>query len=281
MKHKLILVLSLFLSNIINAQDSMEFKMQVFPNQTYEIETFTKTKSYMDFEGSEDYLQGFKEQGIELPIVLEYSMFMQSEAKTGNKENNRIPFVNSVKEVRQIQKINGEENIFPNDLEGSIIYGFYDDSGSSKIDSIWNDKLDAETKEMLKNTTEGMAQKIKYPDKHLKIGDTFEQNIPMEVPFADFGTISFIINIEYLLKEIKDDIAFFDTKANFIMTSQITGLELDAEGSGKGFAEYDVKNKFTKNNFLEYSLEMSAQIEAIKIIAKADAESKYTMKLKE
>ena len=96
---------------------------------------------------------------------------------------------------------------------------------------------------MLKSVIENATKGINYPENMMKIGDTFEQNLPMDFPFADFGKISFIINTNYLLKEIKNDIAFFDTKINFIMTSEIPNIELTSNGKGSGVVEYDINTQ--------------------------------------
>lgn len=281
MNHNLFFVIFLIFSVFLKAQNSVEFKVQFLPNKKYETENLTYAKSYMNFKGDENFIKALKKQGISLPIISETSIISISETETGIEKNNKIPFVTNFKKVVKTQNQNGIETTTPDALEGSLIYGFYEDKKVSKIDSIQSDKLSPEIKIMLKNVIENSTQKINYPDKPLKIGDTFEQNVPMEFPLANFGKITFLINTKYLLKEIKNGIALFDTTIDFILNSEIPEVKLNSSGSGKGFVEYDIINNFTKNNSLKYILEMDAQKDNFKITVKTDAESKYIMKLKD
>lgn len=281
MNHNLFFVIFLIFSVFLKAQNSVEFKVQFLPNKKYETENLTYAKSYMNFKGDENFIKALKKQGISLPIISETSIISISETETGIEKNNKIPFVTNFKKVVKTQNQNGIETTTPDALEGSLIYGFYEDKKVSKIDSIQSDKLSPEIKIMLKNVIENSTQKINYPDKPLKIGDTFEQNVPMEFPLANFGKTTFLINTKYLLKEIKNGIALFDTTIDFILNSEIPEVKLNSSGSGKGFVEYDIINNFTKNNSLKYILEMDAQKDNFKITVKTDAESKYIMKLKD
>lgn len=280
MNRNLFFVIFLIFSVFFKAQNSVEFKTQFLPNKKYEIENLTNSKSYMNFEGDEKFIEAVKKQGVNLPMISETSIIAISETETGIEKNNKIPFITKYKTVNKIQSLNGSKTNTPDILEGSIIYGFYEDKKITKIDSIQSEKLSPEIKTMLKNVVENTTQNINYPNKPLKIGDTFEQNVPMEFPLANFGKISFMINTKYLLKEIKNEIARFDTTINFILNSEIPELKLVSNGSGTGHVDYDIKNKFTTNNSSKYVLEMNAQKDSFKIIVKAEAESKYTIKLK-
>ena len=250
----------IFFSTFLNAQNSVKFENEFYPNTKYENINLTTSKSYMNFEGDKDFMEALKSQGISIPVVSETSINSISEIETKNEKNNQIPFVTYFKKVSKTQNINGTATTEPDTLEGSYIYGYYENRKNTVIDSIQSEKINTETKKMLKSVIENATKGINYPENMMKIGDTFEQNLPMDFPFADFGKISFIINTNYLLKEIKNDIAFFDTKINFIMTSEIPNIELTSNGKGSGVVEYDIKNKFTSNNSSKYILELHATL---------------------
>lgn len=271
----------IILSSFLNAQRSVKFENAFYPNKKYENINYTITKSYMNFEGDKNFIEALKEQGVNTPIISETTIESISEIETKNEKNNQIPFVTYFKKVSKTQNMNGTETTEPDTLEGSYIYGYYKNRKNTIIDSIQSEKINAETKEFLKSAIENATEGISYPENPLKIGDTFEQNLPMDFPFADLGKISFIINTKYLLKEIKNDIAFFDTKINFIMTSQIPNIELTSNGTGTGVVEYDITDKFTSYNTSKYILELNATLkENLKFQVKSEAESKYTLKIK-
>ena len=261
MNFKFIVGSFIIFSTFLNAQISVKFENEFYPNKKYENVNYTNSKSYMNFEGDKDFIKALKDQGVNIPIISETSINSISEIETKNEKNNQIPFVTYFKKVSKTQNINGIETTEPDNLEGSYIYGYYENRKSTVID----------------NT----AKRINYPENPIKIGDTFEQNLPMDFPFANFGKISFIINTKYLLKEIKNGVAFFDTKINFIMTSEIPNIELTSKGTGTGVVEYDITNKFTSNNSSKYILELHASLkENLQFYVKSEAESKYIMKIK-
>lgn len=279
MKNIFTLTLIIF-SILINAQNFIEFKSQYFPNKKYEIENYTNSKSYINFEGDEGFVNALKEKGIELPIISESSIIAISETETKVQTNNNLPYITQYKKVTKTQNVNGTETTVPDTLEGSRIYGFFENGKNVKIDSIQSDILDIETKRILKDVIEKTTENINYPDKPLKIGDAFEQNIPMEFPLANLGEISFIINTKYVLKEVRDKNAYFNTTIDFILTSQIPEVKLESYGSGTGIVEYNIKDKLTTKNSSKYTLEMIAIKDNLKIQIKSDAESKYIIKIK-
>ena len=65
---------------------------------------------------------------------------------------------------------------------------------------------------VLKTTLENVQQAIKFPEKPMKVGESFNSEIPMTIPMEGMNPISVKINMEYLLTEIKDGKAFFDIK---------------------------------------------------------------------
>lgn len=281
MNFKFIVGSFIIFSTFLNAQISVKFENEFYPNKKYENVNYTNSKSYMNFEGDKDFIKALKDQGVNIPIISETSINSISEIETKNEKNNQIPFVTYFKKVSKTQNINGIETTEPDNLEGSYIYGYYENRKSTVIDSIQSEKINEETKKILKSVIENTAKGINYPENPIKIGDTFEQNLPMDFPFANFGKISFIINTKYLLKEIKNGVAFFDTKINFIMTSEIPNIELTSKGTGTGVVEYDITNKFTSNNSSKYILELHASLkENLQFYVKSEAESKYIMKIK-
>ncbi|MEC5395339.1 hypothetical protein [Bergeyella sp. RCAD1439] len=282
MKHKVFIWVFMIMSLGLGAQEAIVFKTRYLPNTTYEVEFGVRSKFYMDFEGDEAFMKALKSKGVELPMVGESSILALSEMETKSQEGNSLPFVTTYKKVEKSQSI-GEvrEDRVRDALEGMRFYGSLENGNEMRVDSIQNSRLDEATKQFLKTYIEELTQKINFPDQPLKIGEAFEQNVPMAIPLGGMGTLSFVINIKYTLKSVKGTIAFFDIKTDFILNSDLPDLTLESNnGHGSGVLEYDIVNHFTRSHTSNYTFELTVRKADFKVRVKAESESVQKMKLK-
>ena len=131
--------------------------------------------------------------------------------------------------------------------DGTIFYGIGDSKGMPKLDSISADGLTEDHKQLLLTTIESTFSQVKFPDKKIKIGETFVQEMPLSIPVADVN-LDMAITSTYKLISIKEGFAFFDISIDFSLLSEITKYTIKATGTGNGSIKYDLKNNF----FIEY-----------------------------
>jgi hypothetical protein len=204
--------LSLFVSILVNGQESILFKSKALPNKTY--------KSKMSQRMTSD---GKLESSISPPGKIEITssntkfeaeIEMESVMKTNNIRNGYIPFVTEITKSKSSQKYNGEISKVDNFMQGSNIYGCFDVStNQKKIDSISNIKLDSMEKFALKKRLEG-ASNI-FPYRTIRIGESFKKDSVQVFPILAADEKEFVVTTQYTLMKIEKGVAFLQSKLFF------------------------------------------------------------------
>ena len=278
MKKKYTFLLFFILAFALKAQESVIFKMQFLAGKKYELRTISNSNFTMNFEAKKEVLDAIKKQ-ITLPMISKTNMEIVADINTGKEIENKIPFVIDYKKVHTLQNIGGKEMNPTNPIEGSRLFGYYENGLHMKIDSIKSKIMDEKTKEYLIKTVQNITNNIKFPDYALKVGDTFKQKIPMKIPIEGIGNISLILDTNYKLMEIKNNIAYFDTIINFTLGSDIPQFTVTSTGNGTGKVEYNILNTITQKNITNYNLLLNVANKDFKIKANIDAESSYNLKI--
>jgi hypothetical protein len=115
------------------------------------------------------------------------------------------------------------------------------------------------------NATRGLmigarANQIKFPDKQMKVGDTFAQQAPMTaLDLKDVGIDKdFDVNVTYKLTAIKDGLAYFDTIAKFEMdlNKQANGRTFAGQGAGGGSGKmiFDIAKSYPRSAVMDINI---------------------------
>ena len=156
--------------------------------------------------------------------------------------------------------------------------GFYNSENKFKVDTLISNKIDANLKNTLKMSIENAQDKISFPDKPMKIGDDFDQKMPMNIPIAGLNPIKVIINTNYKLTKIKNNIAYFDLKRTIKLEVENKQFEVEASGGGKGISEFDIENMYLTKE--ESDLEILLTINVKDMIVKTDIKSTTSQNVK-
>ena len=82
------------------------------------------------------------------------------------------------------QTQNGQTNQKDSPLKGMRIEGRYDSNNVFKVDTIIGSNVNSALRTTLTSTLENVQEQIKFPDYPLKLGDRFNQTLPMTIPVA-------------------------------------------------------------------------------------------------
>ncbi|WP_338813318.1 hypothetical protein V9L05_18350 [Bernardetia sp. Wsw4-3y2] len=211
-----------------------------------------------------------KSRGIELPMINESEMNMETNTFTQSlDENGELAATVEYGKMISTTTIGGKTTTEEKPYSGMKILGKYDIESKFKVDTIIGDKVSQQMRDVLKTTLESIQQTINFPEKPMKVGETFNNEIPMTIPMEGMNPISVKINMEYLLTEIKDGKAFFDIKQTIGLDMSQEQLNVIASGTGTGASEFDIK----ENHLTKYKSEVPMDM----II---EVNEKMTMKLK-
>jgi hypothetical protein len=253
---KITTLLSVFLFTLaLQAQQTVNFKIEYKPNTTY-AQTITQSNkvdvSYGD--GGE-------------PMVNESATTMQNLVKTGKLTGDEMPLN---MEMTMDKSAQGADQ-----LNGSKFYGRVKKGNVMVFDSIQAPGMQPEMKNMLKGMMEKMLTQAFVAERKVKVGESFVQEIPMNIPLGPV-TLDMKDVVTYKLNKVEGTKAYFSL--NHVITMQTTteGEEMKGSGVGNGEMVYDMASNFTVQNDSDVSMEMAFSAQGMDMSVKTKNVSKIT-----
>lgn len=158
--------------------------------------------------------------------------------------------------------LNNKEMPSPkNPLIGQVVYGNSDLDGKFQIDSISGMGTNEQMKGLMTQMVNKLQGQVKFPDHPLAIGESFTQEMPVNIPAGGMN-LDMTAKITYKLTDIKANLAYFDTKMtmSFGGDMQKNNLKMNGTGSGNGKMVYNIGesyfNSMTQNMDLSYNMTM-------------------------
>lgn len=261
-------VLGFFSLIVFGQNQKYFFKQEYFPNSEYEIQNRTNMTSDIRIIGNKNILKSIHSNNMGIKMTMDYTSNLITEIPKGNN----IPFSYKFSKMTSEMEIGGIKRNMNSPFESVKIIGEFIDGKIMKFNEIDTEgKENAYVKELMNRIKNGMAvyQYVEFPTKGLKIGESFIQSFPYKLDALDKIDGELEANITYILKEVKDNKAFFDLlvdmKMNFDIKSDDTHHqkinESNISGSGTGKMVFDSLINQPINTSMEINLDMNMQIE--------------------
>lgn len=249
-------------------QEAVQFKNEIKPNKKYTTNLSISSISEINFIADQETLNSIESQGFKLPINTEITSEMTTEIKTGDRlANGDIRASKDYREMSSYTIINGDKRTEKSPYSGTKILGKYNKSNKFLIDSIIGQKLTPQMRYFYNETLVGFEKKIKFQKNIMKVGDSIINEAPLSIPIQGMDPVMAIIKTYGILKEIKGNTAMieFDQGVNL---DPIWGQNtITLLGSGKGKAEYNIKEnqviKYTSELPMELTIEINEGMTAI------------------
>lgn len=240
---KITALLLLFIAVKASAQQTVLFKMKYMPQRTYGILMNMKAEIHADLSGNQEIIDKLKEKGITMPLVADIGFNTTGTTKTGVLgADNSFPLTMSFQIGQPNITLNGKSTPIPIPQKpAEIVYAHVLADGILKGDSISGKKADSSGKAALQlmNTVQ---KNIKFPDHPIKVGESFTQEIPFNMP--NMGNSSVDSKAVYTLVSITDGKAYFDISQTINMKMNIQQAQVTIAGSGSGKMVYSIKDSF-------------------------------------
>lgn len=263
MKYKILISL-IFVSISFNiySQNELTLKIRYSPETNYSQTIEQTSENDITYSGSKEFLQKIKDKGIQNPTVTNSTSTIKSIFKTGKLNSKNffsltMEFLNSTN--------NDGKQIIP---DGTIIYWYGTVDNMPKLDSIVSKDLDNKFKKELLQTMQNTFSQISFPDRKLKIGESFSQETPLSIPVLS-TTIEMTMLTNYKLISIEDNLGNLEVSQNYTMKSKISNNDIVATGSGKGKIVYDIKNNFFLKHQTNGEIEMNVKMKDINVKVKS------------
>ena len=253
MKKGILLIIFLIIANYTcNGQEVIDFKVGYLPNLNYTLTQKQISENNVKYIASDEILQNLRNRGIANPMITNDTAMLKSVSKTGELNGNEFPI-----DIELLKSNN------PTLVTGTRFFGKSID-GKMKIDSISIATMSEENKKNLLFTMESMMNQIKYPNRKIKVGESFEQKNPMALPIADV-TIHVEINSIYTLKNVKNGMGYFDLDQVYTLKSATKDYKMELDGTGKGQVDYDIEKQFFTRFYLDMEMNLTTELEVFTI----------------
>jgi len=262
------------------SQDEVLFKSYLKPNKVYKTIMLTKSTSEIDFEGNQDIIEKIKSSGIQLPMIVSGTNDMRTTTTNGDYDRNMNFKTRTVYDnVISKQTMNGVETFKDSPMSGLITEGFLDKENKLTVDTVISDKIDVNTRTLIKSTIGTFNQQIPFPDKPMKIGDKFDQQIPMQIPIAGLAPVNVSINTTYTLLSIQEKIAVFDVFQDVTIDTSNDKVNVSVTGNGTGQSHYDILNNSIRSLNTDLTMVMKMTMEELIVNAKINAISEISIEI--
>jgi len=273
MKPLSLFLLVFFLTLNCKAQQGILFKIKYLPKHSYNSIIHSGLNMEMDFDGTQQQKDSIKKTGAPFPVIMTAESDINTIATTGSVNSQKFfPYTLKYVDVKSKRVVNGEEVNTKSPLVGQIAYGHTDPDGLAQVDSIPGKTLDDATKKAIAGTINSVRQQIKFPDQPIKVGGTFSQEIPLNLPVSGMD-MQMKIRMVYKLISITDNKAFFDIdeSLSFDMSMVKNETEMIATGSGKGIGKliYSITDNYPLEIDTNLDFDFKMGIKDFKMIAKA------------
>ena len=258
MNRKIIVILSLFVSFCSFSQEGISFKDNFKPGKNYSTNSIESTITRIDVETDQETLDQLKNNGYELPMVIEEETNISANFATNEMQENG-EFLGSVQyeKITIKNSINGKTNIEEKPYSGTKILGKYNKENEFMVDSIVGVKISEQNKQQLTSEIKIRRTSTSFPEYPLKLNDTFEYDISETTSVPGFKPIQTKIKIKFTLIEIKDGKAYFNIVQTTNLEFEQDDVKLISNENGEGKLIYDIKEEIITEFITENPIELS------------------------
>jgi len=281
MKKYLFLSFLMLLINFVKAQEGILFKIKFSPNHTYQIATNLSGTINTDLSGNKELTDKLASQGITQPLVATMQVGTNTIATTGViSTDNSFPVTIVKSGTPAINvTINGKQIPIPTPKNAEMkFYGHVSSDGKLNLDSLAGKKLDDSTAAPFKKMMNNMIGAVNFPEHPIKVGETFSQTVPFNLPMANKG-MAMNIKITYKLTSISGDNAYFDIAQTIDMQMDMKGINISLTGNGSGKMIYSVKNNYPSSSNSDIKMFITVKSDKFNGVATAKMSTSATYQI--
>ncbi len=283
MKLKIIgLFLLTLLLNVTQAQESVKLKVGFKPNKIYHLKIEVISDNYMNYEGDSSLIDQIKQAGVKIPMKVVTTVNMEETIETGDlRDDNSMKVFMKVEKVDTKSQLNGAENIdtSKNIFKNLELEGIYHPDNKISGIIIKGSNVPENLKNIVMQMLGEIFDKFKFPEKPVKIGESFDQEVPVQIPMANMGAMNIKTINNFLLEKIENGDSYFKVKSHLEITTTDPNLTSDTKGEGDGIFIYNIKDEFyhTYNTDMDVSMKMAAN--GLTIVSKSKSKTKMECKI--
>ena len=224
----------------VTAQESMIFKVLVRPNTTYTTEMSIYTLTETGITTGQPLESALNKKSL-IENTIKATSIMETK---GRRNNGNVPVVIRYTDATSSTLVNGKEQKMDLPITDNIIQAQYTQDDRYVLDSITGEVFNPEFKQLITTMLEQMQQQVEFPERPLKIGDSFTTEKPMNISSAGMMPINSNITTTYVLKEIKTGTAVLSFDQKLSLESKQDKVSWEVKGEGTGTCEYNIAGQY-------------------------------------
>lgn len=274
-----ILLMTFYALNL-SAQKEVLIKSQYQPGKEYRQVTVSTIDGEMDLIGDPEMMEGLTASGMKLPIPIKTSTEMGFVIRVSEREaDGRMPATMTFdKMVIAMQTMGVDQNI-DNPVAGTVIKGWYNDDGKFTVDSAPDLGVEFSKEDLIKMIDQ-VQHSIDFPDRPLKVGETFTQRVPMNVPVASMSALKLFTETVYTVREIKRGKAILATEIGMTMDTTNDAQAATMAGKGSGTCIYDISETLIVGLDMNLDYTLSMNVQGMTMVIKMAGTTKQTTEIK-
>lgn len=274
--HRLLLfVLVCSCSLSLSAQNKVLLNIAMDPGKTYKTEVATEMDMEMNAKVDSATMASLIASGMKFPMKIHMKQEIGTTTKTGSRQaDNKIPVTMTYDKLIAESTVGGQEAPpSQNPFANAVIEGHTMGDFKVTIDTI-KGEMDESLRTSLRQMVNSIQENIKYPKQEMKIGDSFQQEVPMKMPIPGMD-LSMKLVIKYVLREIKNDKATFDMQQQIVMDMTNAGNSNKGNGSGAGTGVmvYNIAKKIPEASDSNIQFQLDFNVSGLQMSAKCDTKT--------
>lgn len=268
MKKFLPAILIIAAANICKAQ-SINFKLCYQPDHNYQLTGDMKMGVTTDLSSVPQIADQLKQKGITEPVNAVMNMQMNFNINTGDAAADKtFPYQMSFAMPSMSANVNGKDMPIPVPKNsGMKMYGHVAQGGQLSIDSLNGQKVSDSIAQKTLGMMNSMLKTVNFPNHPLKVGDSFTQQIPLNLPM--FTGLSNNVATTYTLVSVQGNKANFDIKQDMNMHMDIKGkVNITMTGTGTGKMTYDISNSFPITYTTDANMDIAVKADNMNVTGK-------------
>lgn len=231
-----------------SAQQEVKLSVKYLPQQHYTTSLNMKVMGSVKTDGNSAMADSLKAKGLSQNLKVALTASGNVDVTTGAESGGSIPVTMRVDNVTAQPSLNGQQIPFvpTGMINGKKVYATASAAdGKLHVDSVSGKRLPDSTLSRI-NDMMGMAMnRMHFPDKTFKPGDTFTQDVPFNMPMATgMQPVNANTKLTYHLVRIAGGKAYFDITQATSFADAKQGKNVAVAVSGKGSMVYEIKEQY-------------------------------------
>jgi hypothetical protein len=278
----IITITFLLFPSTLRSEDGVLFTMIQKENKIYRASQTLTSETKAHYQSDSVTLSKLKEKGANLPKLEKKHQLIVLTSTTGKKDvDGRIPFSAKLDSIQLTHIIDDQAEYTNNSSSPDTTIGItgYCDKDSTTIDKVHGRNIDRSMMEKFILVLCQLMNPIKFPAKPIRVGESFSQSLPINMPVQGVTDAKIVILATYTLKSVNSKSAYFDIIQNYTVTSGWDSIKISIVGNGHGQMTYDRAESKATSTTIQSTAETKLDLGAFVVIFETSADAEESVSI--